>query len=63
MLMHHFDDLQAFKGEYAAVREMRKQVGWYLKGIRGSADVRRRVNSITDASAMQIAFAELLGRV
>lgn len=60
MLMRHFDDLLAFKGEYAAVREMRKQVGWYLKGIRGSADVRRRVNSITEAAAMRSVFAEIL---
>ncbi len=63
MLMRHFSDLIAFKGEYAAVREMRKQVGWYLKGIRGSAEVRRRVNSITEAASMEAVFTDLLQQV
>lgn len=33
-------------GEYIAVREMRKHIGWYLKGIKGSARVRDEVNKI-----------------
>ena len=36
------------KGEYAAVREMRKHVGWYLKGVHGAAAFRGAVNKITD---------------
>ena len=56
MLIRHFDDLLALKGEYAGVREMRKQVGWYLKGIRGAAEVRRRVNGITDAMELKTVF-------
>ena len=56
MLISHFEELLEYKGEYAAVREMRKQIGWYLKGIRGSAEVRRRVNTINDAKE----FRELI---
>ena len=37
MMIRHFRDVLALKGEYAAVREMRKHVGWYLKGLPGSA--------------------------
>ena len=33
MMVRHLQDLADLKGEYAAVREMRKHVGWYLKGV------------------------------
>ena len=34
------------------VREMRKHVGWYLKGVRGSAAFRGKVNQITDINVL-----------
>lgn len=60
MMISHFDDLLEYKGEYAAVREMRKQVGWYLKGIRGAADVRRRINGINEANELRALMLSLL---
>ncbi len=33
------------KGAYATVREIRKHVGWYTKGIHGGAEFRRRANN------------------
>lgn len=33
-------------GEYVAVREMRKHIAWYLKGLRGSAKLRDEINKI-----------------
>lgn len=33
-------------GEYVAVREMRKHIAWYLKGLRNSARIRDEVNKI-----------------
>ena len=33
------------KGEYAAVREMRKHAGWYLKGCENAASYRNAVNN------------------
>lgn len=35
-------------GEYVAVREMRKHIGWYLKGLKNSARYRDEINKITD---------------
>lgn len=35
------------KGEGVAIKEMRKHVGWYLKGFRNAADIRRRTNEAT----------------
>ena len=31
-------------GEYVAVREMRKHIGWYLKGMKHSARFRDEIN-------------------
>ena len=33
------------KGEYTALREMRKHAGFYTKGIRGSSELRARINT------------------
>ena len=44
---HLLLDLE-LKGEYAAIREMRKHVSWYTKGLKGAARLRDYVNSIED---------------
>lgn len=59
MMLRHFDDVYAHKGEYTAVREMRKHVGWYLKGIPGAAAFRGRVNQINDAAALRAAIRSI----
>lgn len=53
LIIKHFDLLLEEKGEYAAVREMRKHAGWYLKGIPGSAGLRRQLNSIVKADVLK----------
>ncbi len=40
------------KGEYSAVREMRKHMGWYLKGIHGAAQLRQKINGIERADEL-----------
>ncbi len=35
-----------YKGEAKAMREARKHVGWYMKGIRGAAEFRRRAGEL-----------------
>lgn len=59
MMVRHFHDMIELKGEYAAVREMRKFVGWYLKGIPGSAALRGKINLIDDARELTTAIGEL----
>ena len=53
MMVRHLQDLADLKGEYAAVREMRKHVGWYLKGVHGAAAFRGKVNQITDINELK----------
>ncbi len=40
----HLDRLIALKGEKVAVQEMRKHAAWYIKGIRGAAAIRTKIN-------------------
>ncbi|MBO8169756.1 MAG: tRNA dihydrouridine synthase DusB [Thermoanaerobacteraceae bacterium] len=44
MALRHLDMMVTFKGEYVAVREMRKHIAWYLKDMRNAARMRERVN-------------------
>lgn len=48
----HMDRLIALRGEEVAVREMRKHASWYLKGLRGAARVRDRINEQTSREGM-----------
>ncbi len=41
------------KGDYRAVREMRKHVGWYIKGVHGAASIRGQVNTIDDIGELR----------
>ena len=59
MMKRHFCDMMALKGEYVAVREMRKHVGWYLKGMHGSAAFRGKVNQINDVDELLMAIDQL----
>ncbi len=60
LILRHFDLLLEEKGEYAAVREMRKHAGWYLKGIPGSAAVRRELNSVIEAEVLKEKLSQIL---
>jgi tRNA-dihydrouridine synthase B len=44
MIRRHVDLCMQHKGEKVAVREMRKHVGWYLKGFRNVASIRKEAN-------------------
>ncbi len=35
-----------FKGDYLGIREMRKHVAWYTKGLKGSARLREAINQV-----------------
>lgn len=59
MMKRHFCDMIALKGEYVAVREMRKHVGWYLKGMPKSAAFRGKVNQIDDVQELLNAIGDL----
>jgi len=43
MCIKHLDYLLEFKREKTAVLEMRSHIAWYLKGLEGSNDVKRKI--------------------
>ena len=36
------------KGEYTGIREMRKHIAWYTKGLENASELRNNVNQITN---------------
>ncbi|MCI8342273.1 MAG: tRNA dihydrouridine synthase DusB [Firmicutes bacterium] len=52
--MRHFNMLTELKGEYIAVREMRRHLADYIKGINGAAQMRVLVNSAETAADMKM---------
>lgn len=52
MMRRHLQGLIDLKGEYIAVREMRKHISWYVKGMKNAAKIRNLVNGIEDAREM-----------
>ena len=44
MILRHYGMMLESRPEHIAIREMRKHIGWYLHGLRGSAKVRNEIN-------------------
>lgn len=44
MIIDQYERLLKLKGERLALLEMRSHVGWYLKGMQGSAQIKNQVN-------------------
>ena len=53
MLIRHLEMLCEDKGEAIAVKEIRKFVGPYTKGMRGATALRRQINQVTDEKTIK----------
>ena len=42
-----------YKGEYIGIREMRKHISWYMKGIKGAAELRGKINQVISYNEME----------
>ena len=56
----HMNLAVAEHGDYVAVREMRKHIGWYLKGLKNSAKYRDQINKITDYKEVIVMLEEYM---
>jgi len=45
MILWHYNMLIDEKGEYTAVREMRKHIAWYVKGMKNASMIRTKINN------------------
>lgn len=59
VVSRHFSLMLEEKGEYIAVRLMRKHIGWYIKGMRGATALRRSINELLSAEEIYKAIEKL----
>lgn len=58
--LSHLQNLITLRGENAAIRDMRKHCGWYIKGIPGAATVRVEINKATTYEQVERLLVELV---
>lgn len=61
MVLRHAVLLREVKGEYTAVREMRKHLAWYTAGMPHSARFRGMINSIETMEGLLAGVEEIFG--
>lgn len=60
MIVAHAMLSKEFKGEYIAVREMRKHMAWYTAGLPHSSQLRRRINEMETMQQLVEGMKKLL---
>lgn len=56
--LRHGRMLIAYKGDYIGVREMRKHLTWYTKGLPGAAELRAKINTLETYEEMESLFLQ-----
>lgn len=62
IVTEHAALMQQYKGEYTAVREMRKHVSWYTAGLPHSAKLRGRINTVESMEELYQCIREIFGK-
>lgn len=60
MAVRHAQMLIAELGEWLGIREMRKHVAWYLKGLRGASQIRQQINTLESFDALSKCLQDYL---
>ncbi len=63
VLKEHLDMLMKYKGEYVGVREARKHIGWYTKGLKDSAYVRNEINTTESYDEMLLKIQQYFTKI
>ena len=53
MMLKHARLQLKYKGEFCGIREMRKHVAWYTKGLKGAARLREKVNAVESLEELE----------
>lgn len=51
--LRHAEMLIDYKGEYIGIREMRKHMAWYMKGLPGAAELRGKLNHAENRAELE----------
>lgn len=60
MMLRHARLQIDFKGDYLGIREMRKHVAWYTKGLKGAAKLRDEINRVESYGELEKLLYERL---
>ena len=60
VLLRHVQLMIVYKGERRAMNEARKHVAWYLKGMRGAAEFRRRAGLLESREQLESLVRKIL---
>jgi tRNA-dihydrouridine synthase B len=63
VMLRHLHDVVSMLGENVGVREMRKHLCWYTKGLPGGGEFREKVNHLTHADDVAHVIREYLRQV
>lgn len=58
LILEHYEAMLDHYGKMTGVRMARKHLGWYTKGLPGSAEFRNRVNFVDDAREVMRSLRE-----
>lgn len=58
--LRHARMLIEYKGEYIGIREMRKHISWYMKGLNGAALLRGKINTAESYEQMEAMLFQYL---
>lgn len=60
IMLAHASKICEYKGERIGINETRKHAIWYTKGLRGKAELRRRMSEITDLAQLKEIAREIM---
>ncbi len=63
VMRRHLGLLVRYKGEYRGIQEARKHMAWYIKGLRGGAVLRERINRAVSAEEMEEVISVLCDNI
>jgi len=63
LLIEHYDAMLEHYGSFIGVKMARKHLGWYTKGLYGSAEFRNKVNFVDDADAVKAMLHDFYARL
>jgi len=63
MALRHAKMLIEYKGEYIGIREMRKHVSWYTKGLLNAGILRSKINHVNDYKELEFLLLEYLQEI
>ena len=59
-MLNHIERLCQYKGEFIGMREARKHTAWYMKGLRGAAEYRRKSSYLTTFEDIKSLAAQVI---